>query len=52
MAILDERAAKGQRYRKDVLTALPKMPVTGSLDDVAKFIRSVKGPDYFREASA
>ena len=52
VAILDERAAKGQRYRKDVLTALPKMPVTGSLEDVAKFIRSVKGPDYFREASA
>ena len=52
VAILDERAAKGQRYRKDVLTALPEMPVTGSLEDVAKFIRSVKGPDYFREASA
>ena len=52
VAILDERAAKGQRYRKDALTALPKMPVTGRLEDVAKFIRSVKGPDYFREASA
>lgn len=52
VAILDERAAKGQRYRKDVLAALPKMPVTGSLEDVAKFIRSVKGPDYFWEASA
>ena len=52
VAILDERVTKGQRYRKDVLTALPKMPVTGRLEDVAKFIRSVKGPDYFREVSA
>ena len=45
-------AAKGKRYSKDVLAALPEMPVTGSLKDVAKFIQSVKGPDYFREASA
>ena len=52
VAILDERAAKGKRYSKDVLAALPEMPVTGSLKDVAKFIQSVKGPDYFREASA
>ncbi len=52
VAILDERAAKGKRYSKDVLAALPEMPVTGSLEDVAKFICSVKGPDYFREASA
>ena len=52
VAILDERAAKGKRYSKDVLAALPEMPVTGSLKDVAKFIQSVKGPEYFREASA
>jgi len=52
VAILDERAAKGKRYSKDVLAALPEMPVTGSLGDVARFIRQVKGPDYFREASA
>ena len=52
VAILDERAAKGKRYSKDVLAALPEMPVTGSLEDVARFIRQVKGPDYFREASA
>ena len=52
VAILDERAAKGKRYSKDVLAALPEMPVTGSLEDVAKFIQAVKGPDYFREASA
>lgn len=52
VAILDERAAKGKRYSQDVLAALPEMPVTGSLEDVAQFIRQVKGPDYFREASA
>lgn len=52
VAILDERAAKGKRYSKDVLAALPEMPVTGNLEDVARFIRQVKGPDYFREASA
>ena len=52
VAILDERAAKENRYSKDVLAALPEMPVTGSLEDVARFIRQVKGPDYFREASA
>ncbi len=52
VAILDERAAKGKRYSKDVLAALPEMPVTGSLEDVAKFIRSVKGPDYFQEGCA
>ena len=52
VAILDERAAQGKRYSKDVLAALPEMPVTGSLGDVARFIRQVKGSDYFREASA
>ena len=52
VAILDERAAKGKRYSKNVLAALPEMPVTGSLEEVARFIRAVKGPDYFREASA
>ena len=52
VAILDERAAKGKRYSRDVLAALPEMPVTGSLEEVARFIRAVKGPDYFREASA
>ena len=52
VAILDERAAKGKRYSKDVLAALPEMPVTGSLEDVARFIQQVKGPDYFREGCA
>ena len=52
VAILDERVAKGQRYRKDVLAALPKMPVTNSLNDVKRFIRTVKGDDYFGEATS
>ena len=49
VAILDERAAPGQRYFKDVKTALPDMRVTDSLQEVEAFIRSVKGTDYFRE---
>ena len=52
VAILDERAAQGKRYCRDVLAALPEMHVTGSLEDVTRFIRNVKGPNYFREASA
>lgn len=52
VAILDERAAKGKRYSKDVLAALPEMPVTGSVEDVAKFIRAVKSNDYFMEAAS
>ncbi|MCR2026650.1 ATP-dependent DNA helicase [Anaerotruncus colihominis] len=52
VAILDERVAQGKRYSKDALAALPEMPITGSLEDVARFIQQVKGPDYFREASA
>ena len=52
VAILDERAAKGQRYRKDVLAALPEMPVTDSLEDVERFIRAVKGGEYFLEPAS
>ena len=52
IAILDERVAKGQRYRRDVLTALPEMPVTGSLREVERFIRRVKADEYFREGVA
>ena len=51
IAILDERAGHGQRYRKDVLAALPEMPVTGSLQDVERFIRRVKADGYFQEVS-
>lgn len=52
VAILDERAAEGKRYFADMLATLPEMPITDSLDEVARFIRSVKGPDYFREGCA
>ena len=52
IAILDERAAKGRRYHKDVLTALPEMPVTSRLRDVERFIRRVKAGGYFREGAA
>ena len=52
VAILDERAAQGKRYFADMLAALPEMPITGSLEDVARFIQTVKGSDYFREVSA
>ena len=49
VAILDERAAKGQRYHRDVLAALPDLPVTDSLAEVERFIRRVKPERYFRE---
>ena len=52
VAILDERATEGKRYFEDMLAALPEMPITDSLEDVSRFIRSVKGPDYFREGCA
>ena len=52
VAILDERAAKGRRYRRDVLAALPRMPVTSSLEEVKRFIQTVKGNDYFMEAAS
>lgn len=52
VAILDERAARGHRYYQDVRTALPEMPVTGSLHTVERFIHSVKTERYFREGAA
>lgn len=52
IAILDERAARGRRYRRDVLTALPEMPVTRSLHEVERFIRSRKPAGYFLEGAA
>mgnify|MGYP002230673849 FL=1 len=50
VAILDERAGKNRRYFRDVLTALPEVPVTHSLKDVERFIRAVKPEGYFLEA--
>ncbi len=49
VAILDERAARGNRYFEDVKAALPEMRITGSERVVEQFIRSVKPDDYFRE---
>ena len=52
VAILDERAGKNRRYFRDVLTALPEVPVTHSLKDVERFIRAVKPEGYFQEGAA
>jgi len=51
VAVLDGRAAIGGRYFKDVLAALPEMPVTSSLKTIRKFIRAAKPESYFREGS-
>jgi ATP-dependent DNA helicase DinG len=47
VAILDERARKGQRYHQAVLDALPVIPITKNLVDVERFIRQAKGEAYF-----
>ena len=52
VAILDERAAHGRRYFRDILTALPEMPVTSSIQEVERFIRAVKPDSYFQEGAA
>lgn len=44
-SILDSRAAV--RYRKEILSALPDMPVTERIEDVGRFIRKHKDEDYF-----
>ena len=49
VAILDERAAPGQRHYEAMRAALPEMQETSSLEDVVEFIYRAKGPDYFRE---
>ena len=51
IAILDERAAKGSRYFRDVQSALPEMPVTSSIYAIERFIRRVKDESYFEEAA-
>lgn len=49
VAILDQRAQEGQRYHMAVLEALPKCRITDSLEDVARFIRERKTPEYFQQ---
>ena len=44
-SILDCRAS--ERYKNDILVALPDMPVTDNIEDVGIFIRSHKPESYF-----
>ena len=48
VAVLDERAMPGRRYYKDILSVLPEMRKTRSIQDVEGFIRRVKPEGYFR----
>lgn len=47
VSILDHRAAPGGKYHREVTEALPSVPVTRQIEDVERFIRARKGPDYF-----
>ena len=47
VALLDERAALGAKYHAAALAALPTCPTTGKIEDVERFIREQKRPDYF-----
>ncbi|MGL5434599.1 MAG: ATP-dependent DNA helicase [Lachnospiraceae bacterium] len=44
-SILDSRVER--RYQREVLAALPEMPVTHEIEDVGRFIREKKSEDYF-----
>ena len=47
VSILDCRAAPDQRYHQSVLETLPPIPITRKIEDVERFIRAKKAPDYF-----
>ena len=47
VALLDRRAAPGQRYHDAALQALPPCPVTDDILEIKRFIRERKAPDYF-----
>lgn len=47
VAILDSRAARGQRYHTAVRKQLPPCPLTSDITEVQRFIRARKSPDYF-----
>jgi ATP-dependent DNA helicase DinG len=47
ISILDERSLPGRRFHATALAALPDMPVTDSVGDVAFFIQAVKLKEYF-----
>lgn len=49
VAVLDERCVPGQRYYGALMKALPEMPVTSDLGDVAEFYLNHKPTRYFKE---
>ena len=49
VAVLDPRAARGRRYFQSVINALPRMPVTDSLQEVKMFYHKCKGAAYFTD---
>ena len=49
IAVLDDRAAAGQRYHAAMLQALPEEPVTNDLEDVERFMWKHKPDRYFKE---
>lgn len=49
-SILDSRAGKYGKYRGDIITALPDMPVTAHIEDVGRFIMEKKPEEYFYHA--
>ena len=52
VAVLDPRAARGQRYFQSMAEALPEMPVTGNLRTVEQFYHERKEAGYFRIPTA
>jgi ATP-dependent DNA helicase DinG len=46
-SILDSRAGLRGKYRHDILSALPPMPLTDRINDVERFILEKKDRDYF-----
>ena len=49
IAVLDDRAAAGQRYHAAMLQALPEMTATNDLEDVERFMWKHKPDRYFKE---
>jgi ATP-dependent DNA helicase DinG len=47
VAILDSRVNIIGRYRLCVLNALPDCPVTGDINEIISFLRSVKPHEYW-----
>ena len=47
VSLLDQRAAPGRRYYRAAVDALPSVPITGHITDVAGFIHVRKPLTYF-----